>query len=64
MTTKELVQDCKKALEASRLPPREHFAHLVELGWIDTQGRVTKLLGGTAEPERPAKRRNGKNPRS
>jgi hypothetical protein len=64
MTNKELVQDCKKALEASRLPPREHFAHLVELGWIDTRGRVTKLLGGTAEPEPVTKLRNGRRARS
>jgi|GEM_PF-6441620 len=60
LTTKELVQECRKALKASKLPPREHFAHLVELGWIDSRGRVTKLLGGTAEPEKSATRRNGK----
>jgi hypothetical protein len=59
MSAKELAQECRKALEASRLPPREHFAHLVELGWIDARGRVTKLLGGTAEPEPKPKARNG-----
>ena len=59
MTTKELVQECRKALKASRLPPREHFANLVELGWIDSRGRVTKLLGGSAEPEPRPKARHG-----
>ena len=63
MTTKELIEDCKRALAASKRPPHEHFAHLVELGWIDAQGRVTKLLGGTAEPEPQAKRRNGRKTR-
>jgi hypothetical protein len=60
LTTKELIQATRKALAASKLPPREHFAHLVELGWIDSQGRVTKLLGGTAEPEPKRKARNGR----
>jgi hypothetical protein len=59
MSTKELVQASKKAFEASKLPPRELFAHLVRLGWIDTRGRVTKLLGGSAKPEPQPKTRNG-----
>ena len=62
MSTKELVQASKKAFEESKLPPRELFAHLVKLGWIDTRGRVTKLLGGTAEPK--PKSRNGQQARS
>jgi hypothetical protein len=60
MTTKELVAASRKAFEASKLPPREHFDRLVYLGWIDAQGRVTKLLGGTAEPEPHSKPRNGR----
>jgi len=60
MSTKELIQECRKALKASRLPSREHIAHLVELGWIDSRGRVTKLLGGSAEPEPRPKARNGR----
>ena len=64
MTTKEMVKAARKALESSRLAPRELFAHLVELGWIDSKGRVTRLLGGTAEPEPSAKRRNGRRARS
>jgi len=59
-STEVLVAAARKALKASRLPPREHFAHLVELGWIDARGRVTRLLGGTAEPEKSASCRNGK----
>jgi hypothetical protein len=58
LTTKELVEASRKAFEASKSRPREHFEHLVPLGWIDAQGRVTKLLGGTAEPEPHSKPRN------
>ena len=57
MSTKELVQASRKAFEASKLPPRELFAHLVRLGWIDARGRVTKLLGGSAKPEPTPKTR-------
>jgi hypothetical protein len=64
MTTKEMVKGARKALEASRRSPREHIAHLIELGWIDTRGRVTKLLGGTAEPAASSKARNGRHARS
>ena len=46
MSTNELVKASRKAFEASKLPPRELFAHLVRLGWIDARGRVTKLLAG------------------
>jgi hypothetical protein len=59
MSTKELVQASRKAFEASKLPPRELFAHLVRLGWIDARGRVTKLLGGSAKPEPTPKARYG-----
>ena len=50
-TTAELAADAMKALRESREPPREHFARLVRLGWINRQGEVTRLLGGDAEPE-------------
>jgi hypothetical protein len=60
LTNKERIQEARKALAASKLPPREQFARLVDLGWIDLHGRVTKLLGGTAEPEPSAKARNGR----
>ena len=58
MSAKELVAASRKAFEASKLPPRELFAHLVQLGWIDAQGRVTKLLGGSAKPEPASKTRH------
>ncbi|HEY2251194.1 MAG TPA: hypothetical protein VGH74_09045 [Planctomycetaceae bacterium] len=64
MSTKHMVEEWRKALAATRRTPREHIAHLIELGWIDRQGRVTTLLGGTAKPEPSAKRRNGRNARS
>jgi hypothetical protein len=59
LSTKEMIKGARKALEASKLPPRALFAHLVELGWIDARGRVTKLLGGTADPEAGSTPRNG-----
>lgn len=40
-----------KALRESRESPHEHFERLVQLGWINRQGEVTRLLGGDAEPE-------------
>lgn len=40
-----------KALRESRETPKERFARLVQLGWINRQGEVTRLLGGDAEPE-------------
>jgi hypothetical protein len=51
-TSNELAQEALQALRTA--PPessREHFARLVRMGLIDTQGRVTKLFGGDAEPE-------------
>ena len=57
MSTKKLVQASRKAFEASKLPPRKLFAHFVRLGWIDAQGRVTTLLGGSAKPEPKPKTR-------
>jgi len=45
----------KEALEALRNAPketsREHLARLIRIGLIDTEGRVTRLFGGEAEPE-------------
>jgi hypothetical protein len=51
-TPQEIAREALQALRSEpRETAREHFARLVRLGWIDTQGRVTKLLGGEAEPE-------------
>lgn len=44
------------ALEATELPPKEEFDRMVSIGLINSQGKLTKLYGGTAEPEAWAKR--------
>lgn len=44
------------ALEATKLPPKEHFARMVADGLINLEGKLTKLYGGEAEPEPWAKR--------
>ncbi len=52
LTPQELAQEAQEALaKAPSETPREHFARLVRMGLIDTQGRVTRLYGGEAEPE-------------
>lgn len=51
MSTAELAADARKALRESRETPKERFARLVRIGWINRQGEVTRLLGGDAEPE-------------
>ena len=48
----EIAAEAREALR--RRPPkssRERFTELVRKGWINARGQVTKLLGGTAEPE-------------
>jgi hypothetical protein len=44
-----------EAWEAWRRRPRrnsrEHFMHLVRKGWINAKGEVTRLIGGSADPE-------------
>ena len=51
-TPHELAQEALAALRnAPPETPREHFVRLVRMGLIDTQGRVTRLCGGDAEPE-------------
>lgn len=51
-TLKELLA----ALEATELPPKENFERMVAIGLINSEGQVTKLFGGEAEPEAWAKR--------
>ena len=51
-TPEELARQAREAW--SRRPPRdprEHFTELVRAGFINAQGQVTKLIGGSAEPE-------------
>lgn len=51
-TLKELLA----AFEATKLPPKEDFARMVAIGLINSEGQLTKLYGGEAEPEAWAKR--------
>ena len=51
-TPEELAQEARAAL--SRRPamtPREHFTWMVRKGLINARGQVTRLIGGSAEPE-------------
>ena len=50
------IEEMRAALEATRLPPNEHFARMVADGLINAQGQLTKLFGGDAEPEPGAKK--------
>jgi hypothetical protein len=48
----EIAAEAREALR--RRPPkssRERFTELIRKGWINARGQVTRLLGGTAEPE-------------
>jgi hypothetical protein len=45
------IEEMRAALEATRLPPKEHFARMVQDGLINAKGQLTKLFGGEAEPE-------------
>jgi hypothetical protein len=33
------------------MTPREHFTWMVRKGMINARGQVTRLIGGSAEPE-------------
>lgn len=50
------VDEMRAALEATKLPPKEHFARMVADGLINSEGQLTKWFGGEAEPEPWAKR--------
>lgn len=50
------IEEMRAALEATRLSPKEHFARMVADGLINSEGQLTKLYGGQAEPESWAKR--------
>lgn len=51
-TAQELALEAVEALrKAPPETPRQHFARLVRMGLINSQGRVTRLYGGEAEPE-------------
>jgi hypothetical protein len=59
---RELADEAREALRASPEDPKRHFQRLVEMGWINTRGEVTKLLGGDAEPELSVRSENGTPP--
>jgi len=56
---RELAAEALALLRARHEDPKEHFRRLVELGWINWRGEVTRLLGGDAEPEVPLPAANG-----
>lgn len=53
-SSKELADQCRKALEATRVSPKEHFQQLLEAGFVNYQGEVTSLIcGGRDNPVKP-----------
>jgi hypothetical protein len=51
-TPEEIAAEAWEALRRRpRESSRERFQRLVRNGWINARGQVTKLLGGTADPE-------------
>jgi hypothetical protein len=52
-TPRELAAEAIEALRAAPEDPSQHFQRLVDQGWINMRGQVTKLLGGDVEPEKP-----------
>jgi hypothetical protein len=51
-TPEELAAEAREAFRRiPPKPPREHFRDLVRKGFINAQGQVTRLIGGSAEPE-------------
>ena len=50
-TPKDLAEEAREAFRRLPRKPGELYDRLVLLGWINTRGEVTKLLGGDAEPE-------------
>jgi hypothetical protein len=51
-TPEELAREAREALR--KHPPKEGlelFIELVRNGFINAQGQVTRLIGGSAEPE-------------
>lgn len=49
---KEVAEEALAALRREPRPtPEETWARLIKLGFINSRGEVTKLLGGDADPE-------------
>ena len=53
MHNQPTIAEMRAALEASyrSMTPQEHFQRMVRNGLIDSQGELTKLFGGDADPE-------------
>jgi hypothetical protein len=49
-TPKDLAAEAREALRRTPRKPGELYDRLVMLGWINTRGEVTTLLGGDADP--------------
>jgi hypothetical protein len=49
-------EELKAALDASELPPAEGWERMVRNGIVNREGKVTRLIGGDAEPEPGAQR--------
>ncbi len=51
-TPEELAREAREVLRKHpRKKGRERFMELVRKGFINAQGQVTRLIGGSAEPE-------------
>lgn len=58
MHNQPIIAEMRAALEASyrSMTPQEHFQRMIRNGLIDSQGALTKLFGGDADPEPGARR--------
>ena len=60
-----LAEITRAAVErAGKRPPLEIWEDLIRKGFINREGRVTRLIGGTAEPEPEALRLRGRHSRT
>lgn len=46
-------EELRAAREAMKVPPVERFQRMIRRGLINSEGRLTRLFGGEAEPESP-----------
>lgn len=53
-TPEQLAAEARRAFSEHPETPEQHIDRLIRAGFINAKGQVTKLLGGTAEPEEGA----------
>lgn len=53
-TSKQIAEEAREAFAKDAETPEQHFNQMIQAGFINARGQVTKLLGGTAEPEQGA----------